>query len=113
MGWRINSVWPKFKLFWHLHEAAGPTGISPGNSASTGRPLAAMFVCGGKAYRWQPQTIQKPASAPIGSTALAAGGFVSAAGPSREVILQKLDAGLTAQRIYQDLCSDHGYACSY
>jgi len=62
----------------------------------------------------------KPASAPIGSegapigsTALAAGGFVSAASPWREVILQKLEMGLTAQRIYQDLCSDHGYPGSY
>ena len=40
-------------------------------------------------------------------------GSVSAASPWREVILQKLEAGLTAQRIYQDLCSDHGYAGSY
>lgn len=62
----------------------------------------------------------KPASAPIGSegapigsTALAAGGFVSAASPWREVIVQKLEMGLTAQRIYQDLCGDHGYAGSY
>jgi transposase len=29
------------------------------------------------------------------------------------VIVQKLDAGLTARRIYQDLCADHGYAGSY
>jgi len=69
----------------------------------------------------------KPASAPLGSTALAAGGSegaptglsgapigsVSIASPWREVIVQKLEAGLTAQRIYQDLFSDHGYAGSY
>jgi transposase len=69
----------------------------------------------------------KPASAPIGSAVLATGGsegapigsagtaigFVSAAGPWRDVIVQKLDGGLTAQRIYQDLCSDHGYGGSY
>jgi len=69
----------------------------------------------------------KPASAPIGSAVLATGGsegapigwtstaigFVSAAGPWRDVIVQKLDIGLTAQRIYQDLCSDHGYTGSY
>jgi transposase len=47
----------------------------------------------------------KPASAPLGS--------VSAAAPWREVIVQKLEAGLSAQRIYQDLCGDHGYAGSY
>jgi transposase len=61
----------------------------------------------------------KPASAPIGSEGFASGsegapiGFVSAASPWREVIVQKLEMGLTAQRIYQDLCGDHGYAGSY
>jgi transposase len=39
---------------------------------------------------------------------------LSAAWPWREVILQKLDQGLCAQRIYQDLGSpEHGYAGSY
>ncbi|HEV3345171.1 MAG TPA: IS21 family transposase [Pirellulales bacterium] len=33
--------------------------------------------------------------------------------PWRELIVQKLDAGLTAQRIYQDLTSDHQYIGSY
>jgi transposase len=58
--------------------------------------------------------------APIGSTTLAAGGstgdslnLASTAGPWREVILQKLELGLTARRIYQDLCGDHNYAGSY
>jgi transposase len=61
----------------------------------------------------------KPASAPLGSqgapsgSASAPAGSVSAAWPWRELILQKLDAGLTAQRIYQDLCGDHGYTGSY
>lgn len=65
------------------------------------------------------QSDSKPASAPIGSGVAAKPsmgpppGFVSAAGPWREVIVQKLEAGLTAQRIYQDLCGDHGYAGSY
>ena len=48
----------------------------------------------------------KPASnAPTGSPSVAAAW--------REVIGDKLDQGLTAQRIYQDLVSDHGYAGSY
>jgi len=39
---------------------------------------------------------------------------LSAAWPWREVILQKLGAGLCAQRIYQDLqAPEHGYAGSY
>jgi len=54
----------------------------------------------------------KPASAPLGSSG-APIGSVSTASPWREVIVQKLEAGLTAQRIYQDLCADHGYTGSY
>src|SRR5271154_664116 len=61
----------------------------------------------------------KPASAPLGSEGAPTGssrapiGSVSTASPWREVIVQKLEAGLTAQRIYQDISSDHGYAGSY
>jgi transposase len=69
-------------------------------------------------------TDSKPASAPTGSALStddsqgAPLGFVSVAGSSaagawREVIVQKLESGLTAQRIYQDLCTDHDYAGSY
>jgi transposase len=48
----------------------------------------------------------KPArNAPTGSPSAAAGW--------RSIIIHKLDAGLTAQRIYQDLVSDHGYTGSY
>ena len=48
----------------------------------------------------------KPASnAPTGSPSVAAGW--------RSVIIDKLDQGLSAQRIYQDLITDHGYTGSY
>jgi plasmid stabilization system protein ParE len=95
----------------------------------------------GRHRRLSSQDSSKPASAPTGSggsacpsegapigsidaaadsTALATGGsenasigFVSTAIAWREIILQKLEAGLTAQRIYQDLHSDHEYAGSY
>ena len=40
-------------------------------------------------------------------------GLVSSAGTWREVIVRKLDAGLTAQRIDQELCGEQGYAGSY
>jgi transposase len=33
--------------------------------------------------------------------------------PWRQVVLDKLEAGLTAQRIYQDLVSEHGFAAQY
>ena len=66
----------------------------------------------GRHLRLSSQGDSKPASAPPGSTG-APLGSVSAASPWREVILQRLEAGLTARRIYQDLYCDHGYAGSY
>ena len=85
----------------------------------------------GRHLRLSSQADSKPASAPPGSTGAPTGsmptesglaassstgappGTVSAASPWREVILQKLEMGLTAQRIYQDLCGDHDYTGSY
>jgi transposase len=62
----------------------------------------------------------KPAIAPPGSDGASPGpggrerGPISAALAWREVIVQKLEQGLNARRIYQDLISpDHGYAGSY
>ncbi len=66
----------------------------------------------GRHLRLAAREDSKPASAPLGSEG-APTGLVSAASAWREVIVQKLGMGLTAQRIYQDLCSDHGYAGSY
>jgi transposase len=60
----------------------------------------------------------KPASAgeaPIGSGlgAPAPKTQASLCEPWRPIILAKLEAGLTAQRIYQDLVSEHGFAGKY
>ena len=72
----------------------------------------------------------KPASAPAGSVSAPIGNFAgespeaaggetgaaesSAAWPWREVIAQKVDQGLSAQRIFQDLSTpEHGYSGSY
>jgi transposase len=67
----------------------------------------------------------KPANAPLGSppgTSQPAGashevlstpGRASDCEPWRDVIRAKLDGGLSAQRIFQDLHDDHGYAGSY
>jgi transposase len=55
-----------------------------------------------------------PAEAPIGSTAAAAKPRqASLCEPLRQVILDKLEAGLTAQRIYQDLVTDYGFTGKY
>jgi transposase len=69
----------------------------------------------------------KPAKAPIGSEAVAREAPTEASmgaeadsalsrslcEPWRDFILDKLQAGLTAQRIYQDLVSDHGFCGHY
>ena len=54
----------------------------------------------------------KPASALTGS-AVVAGRQASACEPWRALITTKLEQGLTAQRIFQDLTNDHGYRGSY
>ncbi|HEV3236682.1 MAG TPA: IS21 family transposase [Gemmataceae bacterium] len=54
----------------------------------------------------------KQAGAPLGSEA-SAHRQSSLCEPFRQVILDKLAAGLTAQRIYQDLVTDQGFAGKY
>jgi len=53
----------------------------------------------------------------IGAASFLTGGSVSgpisASEPYRPIILAKLEKGLTAQRIYQDLRTEHGFAGSY
>jgi transposase len=55
------------------------------------------------------------AKAPIGSGAAAEASDPtrSACEPWRDVIVAKLAQGLTAQRIFQDLVTDHGFAAAY
>jgi transposase len=68
----------------------------------------------------------KPAIAPTGSSSAAAGGTPAPAGqqhpapgrpsdcePWRTTIQAKLDLGLSAQRIHQDLTAEHGFTGSY
>ena len=51
----------------------------------------------------------KPAIVPIGSKA----GRASHCAPLSEVIKQGLEAGLSAQRIYEDLVIEHAFTASY
>jgi transposase len=55
----------------------------------------------------------KAAKAPPGSEPVWATGTRSLCQPWRSVILAKVEAGLTAQRIYQDLVSDHDFEGKY
>jgi transposase len=60
--------------------------------------------------------VSKPAISPAGSTARphpSRAGRPSHCGPYCELILAKLGQGLSAQRIFQDLVSEHGFAGGY
>jgi transposase len=60
------------------------------------------------------QAESKPAIAPLGSEAPEPRiGRPSDCAPWRAVIVAMLEQGLSAQRIYQDLATEHGYAGSY
>lgn len=88
----------------------GPPGSEPG-----GLPLAEQS---------ESATDSNPASAPPGSDGCGSSpcatppapmerGVVSHCEPFRAIILAKLQRGLTAQRIYQDLTTEHAYEGSY
>lgn len=90
-------------FFAHQGPSAEGIGSAPGCSEPEGAPLGSGNLAGGS----------KPANnAPTGFLTNPSGP-ASAAGPWQEVILQKLQQGLDARRIYQDLAGDHGYGGSY
>ena len=74
-------------------KAKAPTGSGESNGAEapTGSEVSAA--------------VSNRAKAPIGSR--------SRCEPFRELIIEKLDAGLSAQRIFQDLGTDHGFEAKY
>ncbi len=88
--------------------AGGSTVLAAGGSTVLAAGGSTVLAAGGSTVLAAGGSESAPtglSGAPIGS--------VSTASPWREVIVQKLEAGLTAQRIYQDISSDHGYAGSY
>jgi transposase len=90
---------------WSVCAEAKPASALEGASGEKQATLA------GGAQRSKQAT---PAEAPIGSTAPAAKPRqASLCEPWRQVILDKLEAGLTAQRIYQDLVADYGFPGKY
>ena len=57
----------------------------------------------------EPRAASKPAISTPGST----GGRVSACEPFRERIEVLLEKGLSAERVWRDLCEDHAFGHSY
>ena len=61
----------------------------------------------------QPDLDSKPTKAPTGSAGQSTSRGRSQCEPFRELILGKLEQGLSAQRIHQDLVDDHGFEAKY
>jgi transposase len=59
------------------------------------------------------EATSKPANAPLGSEAVPERGRGSDCEPWRSIVLTKLDQGLSAQRIFQDLAGEHNFRGSY
>ncbi len=55
----------------------------------------------------------RPGESEASKPAISTAGRSSQCGPYRPVVESKLEAGLSAQRIWQDLVSEHGFAGSY
>src|SRR5208283_3378887 len=104
----------------HLRQAQSATSTPADSAADQPKPASAPLGSGA------PPAEPKPASAPLGSGPAAADapdpnppttGALSRrpsdAEPWRAVIRAKLELGLSAQRIFQDLRADHGCTVSY
>jgi len=120
----------------HLRQAQSATSTPADSAADQPKPASAPLGSGAPPAEPKPASAPlgsgttpvepKPASAPLGSGPAAAGapdpnppttGALSRrpsdAEPWRAVIRAKLELGLSAQRIFQDLRADHGCTVSY
>jgi transposase len=128
LGLDRETVARHLRLAGESKPANAPIGLS--EAAAESKPASAHIVAQTAAEGSKPAIVpigfgdaaseSKPAIAPIGSDgadANASGsrgaGRPSVCEPHRQAILAWLDQGLTAQRIYQDLVREHGFAGSY
>ncbi len=81
----------------------------PGGSAEGGEDAAWVAGDGSNAAKAFPGSAPNAARVFAGSRASQR----SSAAPFREVILEKLELGLTIQRVFQDLQEEYGYTHSY
>ena len=100
----------------HLRQAdppPKPANAPPGSEGADGAAKPANAPTGSEEAHGALQTraLRLPARRLIRS--LTAAGRASGCEPWRELIAAKCDLGLSAQRIYQDLVADHGFAGSY
>jgi hypothetical protein len=99
----------------HLRQANGgpkPASAPPGSTSDDGGPKPANAPLGSEDVKRAPAlTNTAPCSAP--EPQCPGKGRASGCEPWRDVIRVKCELGLTAQRIYQDLVSDHGFNGTY
>ena len=87
-------------------------GLSDSNSTTCPPGLPVQNLPGAPPGSVEP----KPAGAPPGSTTSADAGSDSSASacqPFRQIILDKLEQGLSRKRIWQDLVTEHGFTARY
>jgi len=97
---KVNSILTLHQQGWSQRRIAEQLGVH--------RETVSRYIAQWKAGQAEAPTgsePSKPATAPTGSG--------SACEPFREIILDKLAAGLSAQRIYQDLRADHEFSARY
>jgi transposase len=80
---------------------SNPTGAPPGSSDMIPPDNPALPIH------------SNPATAPLGSISASGPIQPSACEPFRDVIVNKLEQGLSAKRIWQDLVGEHGFAAQY
>lgn len=126
---KIDAILVLHQRKWSIRRIAKELGIhrdtvarhiqnSEGSSKQAGAPIGFSESAGAPAELAGAEGEAQPASqtgAPIGAPAPSAEPErqPSLCEPWRQVILDKLEAGLTAQRIYQDLVSDHQFPGKY
>lgn len=96
--------------------AISPAGSGGSKPATFPEPPAPVGERAATADRNNDTAVSNPAIPPPGSGADRGGskaGRRSECEPLRQQILDKLELGLSAQRIYQDLVEEHGFAASY
>src|SRR5579871_3752571 len=99
----------------HLRQADSPpkpANAPPGSEADPAAPKPANAPPGAEEDQGTaPLAVVTPDSTP--DLQLPGSGRASGCEPWRELIRAQCDLGLSAQRIYQDLVTDHGFAGSY
>jgi transposase len=92
--------------------APKPANAPTGSTASEDAPKPANAPTGAMASESGPEPVATPHQ-PAGDGGPRGSGRASECAPWREVIQSQCELGLSAQRIFQDLTAEHGFAGSY